>query len=310
MGQRVGRDRGQLALACIFSLSAHAAVAVLLFAGYQVTRSWPEPKEAVDTRCAPEREVPLQTALVIADERPKKMVRQKSLPTPPVQPSTLPVPTVERTQGTAASKTSPKPHHDEEGPTDSGHTTAASKSDHPATAAGTFGGKPLHSSKAGGRAVVYVIDHSASMGRDGKLAGAIECVRLSLRELAPDVQFGIVVYHSAAEVLPISGGNDLVAATPANIAGAEALLKQVTAEGSSRHLEGLRKGLYLQSDELFLLTDADDLSADQIRVVGEFNHKKTAIHPVLFGSYRGGASPFDALARQNHGQTQVIAEKR
>jgi hypothetical protein len=310
MERHPGRNRGQLALACIISLSAHAAVGVLLFAGYQVTRSWPEPKEAVDTRCAPEREIPLQTALVIADERPKKMVRHKSDSPPPVQPPSLPVPKVERKQGPSLPPPmSPNPHHDEEAPTESGHTTATSKSDHTATA-GVFGGKPLHSAKAGGRAVVYVIDHSASMGRDGKLARAIECVRLSLRELAPDVQFGIVVYHSAAEVLPISGGNDLVAATPANIAAAEALLKQVTAEGSSRHLEGLRKGLYLQPDELFLLTDADDLSADQIRVVGEFNHKKTAIHPVLFGSYRGGASPFDALARQNHGQTQVIAEKR
>jgi hypothetical protein len=309
MERHLGRNRGQLALACIFSLSAHAAVGVLLFAGYQVTRSWPEAKEAVDTRCAPEREVPLQTALVIADERPKKTVRRKSLPTPPVQPPTLPVPTVERTQGTAAIEAPPKPHHDQEGPTDSGHTTAASKSDHPATA-GTFGGKPLHSATAGGHAVVYVIDHSASMGRDGKLSRAIECVRLSLRELAPDVQFGIVIYHSMAEVMPTGGGNDLVTATPANIAAAEALLKQVTAEGSSRHLEGLRKGLYLQPDELFLLTDADDLSADQIRIVGDFNHKRTSIHPVLFGAYRGGASPFDALARQNHGQTQVIAEKR
>jgi hypothetical protein len=310
MGQRVGRDRGQLALAWVFSLSAHAAIGVLLFAGYQVTGSWPEPKEAVDTRCAPEREVPLQTALVIADERPRKSILQTSDPPRPVQPASLPVPKVERRQGPAlAPPTSPNAHRDEEAPADNGDATATSKSDHPPTA-GVVGGKPLHSAKAGGRAVVYVIDHSASMGRDGKLARAIECVRLSLRELAPDVQFGIVVYHSTAEVLPICGGDDLVAASSANIGAAEVLLKQVTAEGSSRHLEGLRKGLYLQPDELFLLTDADDLSADQIRLVGDFNHKRTAIHPVLFGSYRGGASPFEALARQNSGQTQVIAEKR
>jgi hypothetical protein len=309
MGQRVGRDRGQLVLACIFSLSAHAAIGVLLFAGYQVTRSWPEPKEAVDTRCAPEREVPLQTALVIADERPRKTIRPKSEPAAPVQPPSLPVPRVEQKQGpTLPPPTLPNSHHGDEAPTENGHTTDAQRTDHPATA-GASGGKALHSTKAGGHAVVYVIDHSASMGRDGKLARAIECVRLSMRELTPNVQFGIVVYHSAAEVLPI-GGDDLVAAAPANIGAAEVLLKQVTAEGSSRHLEGLRKGLYLQPDELFLLTDADDLSADQIRVVGAFNHKKTAIHPVLFGSYRGGASPFEALARQNSGQTQVIAEKR
>ena len=310
MERRLDRNRGQLALACVFSLSAHAAVGVLLFAGYQVTRSWPEAKESVDTRCAPEREVPLQTALVIADERPKKTVRQKSLPPPAIQPQSLPVPKVERKQGRVSPPpTSPDSHRSDEPPSNSGHTTAALKSDHPATAS-TSGGKALHSAKPGGRAVVYVIDHSASMGRDGKLARAIECVRLSLRELAPDVQFGIVVYHSTAEVLPISGAGDLVAASAANIAAAEVLLRQIAAEGSSRHLEGLRKGLYLQPDELFLLTDADDLSADQIRIVSEFNHNRTAIHPVLFGTYRGGASPFDALAHRNHGQTQVIAEKR
>jgi hypothetical protein len=307
MGQGVGRDRGQFALACVFSLSAHAAIGVLLFAGYQVTRSWPEPKEAVDTRCAPEREVPLQTALVLADERPRKTIRPKSDPAAPVQPPTSPVPRVDQKQGPPLEK-SPTPHHGEETSTDSGHATDTPRSDHPSTA-GVPGCKALHSAKAGGRAVVYVIDHSASMGRDGKLARAIECVRLSLRELKPDVQFGIVVYHSTAEVLPI-GGDDLVAAAPANIGAAEVLLKQVVAEGSSRHLEGLRRGLYLQPDELFLLTDADDLSAEQIRVVSEFNHKRTAIHPVLFGSYRGGTSPFEALARQNSGQTQVIAEKR
>lgn len=147
------------------------------------------------------------------------------------------------------------------------------------------------------------------MGRGGKLAQAVACIRLSLRELAPDACFQVVMYHSRAETLAVGRG-DLIAATPANVAAAEAELKSLTAEGSSNHGAAMQKGLLLQPESLFVLTDADDLRADHLRLVTAINRGRTSIHPVLFGTPRDVAdSPFAALAEKNRGKSRVIAQQ-
>jgi von Willebrand factor type A domain len=280
-------------------------VGFLIYAAFQVSQRSPTRSEGIDTRCSPRDSCRIEVALVLADEPPVR----RAPPAPAVPPKAPP-----STQRAPSNQADAHPPAES---TNSSAVAAPSESNPESTIATAIAsqqpesksGRPLHAPPGAGRTIVYVLDRSSSMAPGGKLARAVECIRLSLRELSADVHFAVVVYHGTAEALKINGSDMPVPASPQNIATAETLLKQLTAEGSSRHIEGLRKGLNLQPDELFLLTDADDLNPEHIRRVTELNRKNVAIHPVLFGTYRSGGSPFEALARKNGGKPQSIAAK-
>ncbi len=145
---------------------------------------------------------------------------------------------------------------------------------------------PLHGKLSReGYTVVYVLDHSGSMGRAGKLNKARELLKASIRQLAPCVRFQIVAYDSDAEAFKLDSGIEPVLATSDNIARAENQLDQLIAEGSSRHVEGLRIGLRFRPNLLILLSDADDLSAVDAGLVKQWNaRQQTVIHAVILGS--------------------------
>lgn len=143
---------------------------------------------------------------------------------------------------------------------------------------------PLHGKMtSAGASIVYVLDQSGSMARDGKLKHAIATLKASLRQLGPDVRFQIVVYDSKPTILRIDGRRELAAASDVNRAEVDALLAEIIGEGSSRHCDGLIAGLGLHPDVLFLLTDADELSPAEVARCKRWNRKGTAIHAAIFG---------------------------
>jgi hypothetical protein len=162
----------------------------------------------------------------------------------------------------------------------------------------THGVAPLHGKMTtAGASIVYVLDRSGSMGRDRKLARAVALVKASLQQLGVEVRFQIVTYDSQATIARIDGSLEPVVANPANIAAANRQLDDLVGEGSSRHFEGLRAGLGLHPDVLILITDADELSPNEVQVLGKWNAKRTRIHAVLLGEARSdGPSSLRELA--------------
>jgi hypothetical protein len=157
------------------------------------------------------------------------------------------------------------------------------------------------------RSVVYVIDRSASMGPKGLLAAAVRELCASLARLPPATQFQVVVYHDQPEVL-LAGREELVPATPENTEQAARLLKAVSAEGGTNHLQALRLALSLGPEVVYLLTDADDLRDEDRREVTRINRGRAVIHTIeLNTSNRDRADmPLQVLARENGGRYRAV----
>lgn len=61
-------------------------------------------------------------------------------------------------------------------------------------------------------------------------------------------------------------------------------MKSLDAEGGNDHFPALRAALLLEPDVICLLTDADDLSVEQVRAVTAANRGRSRIHAVTLGS--------------------------
>lgn len=113
--------------------------------------------------------------------------------------------------------------------------------------------------------VVYVLDASGAMAPT--LPFAIEELTRSIARLGPSQSFQIVVFRDASlaggegreatEVFRPRGGDaapELVRATPAARAAAEAWLETIRPLGRSNPLDGLERALAFEADAVFLLT--------------------------------------------------------
>jgi hypothetical protein len=207
-------------------------------------------------------------------------------------------------------------------PADAGSPTAGPD---PATAAPAAGEWPAAGASAGtadigrrgttffqvaaeGAAVVYVIDCSASMGLNGGLAAARRELLASLARLPGSARFQVVAYNRSASPLRLGGRSDLVPADAGSLREATGLLARLRASGSTNHVEALRRALELEPDDIFLVTDADDLTPDQVRRVTQWNGGRAAIHAIELGareeSRPGG--PLETLARSNRGTYRFV----
>ncbi len=164
---------------------------------------------------------------------------------------------------------------------------------------------------AQGQTIVYVIDHSMSMGRGG-LAAARQELRASLDRLPETARFQVVVYNRSAEALRLDGTTGLVPATAANKQQAARLLEDLPADGGTDHGPALKLALALRPDVIFFLTDADDLRAEQVREVTRINRERnagrTAIHAIELNVEHQGREemPLHVLARENRGEYRAV----
>jgi hypothetical protein len=155
--------------------------------------------------------------------------------------------------------------------------------------------------------VVYVIDRSGSMAMHGALQAAGRELLASLARLPESASFQVIVYNSSAgPLLPARPG--WLRATPENLHIVALALRRLEPEGSTKHDLAVPLALALGPDAVFFLTDADDLTAAQVRTFTGLNRGRAAIHAVeLTGdNVRRPEMPLQTLARQNRGAYRAI----
>jgi hypothetical protein len=174
------------------------------------------------------------------------------------------------------------------------------------------GGSGILTAPGTARRIVYVIDRSVSMGTSGALAIAKRELLAGIAALPADAQFAVILYNRQAEPLDLGGPSDLVDATPDNRLTVARLLEDVRAEGSTDHLAALRRALAFGPEIIFFVTDADDLTLEQVRNVMLFNRRGAAIHAVELNN-KGEAredTPLQMMARLSGGSHRVVPLKK
>jgi hypothetical protein len=276
--------RGRLAAAIVVSLSLHALIGLAWF------HSRGEPSgTGVDINVHVDGPEEHGVAFVLLD-RPAEAELKPPLPvTPPsaiVPPMTLP-----NNLGPAV----------EVGP---GAITSVGVSPARLPDLPKFGGAiALHERPKSGTTVVYVLDRSASMGPDGLLLRAANVVRASLAELGPDTRFQIVAYNSGAtELAP-----QPLAATAEAKDRADRWLASLCAEGGSNHRAGFRDAMSARPDQLFLLTDADDLEELDVRAIAALIRTPVRLSAAVFTGYRPVAgTPLERLVGRFNGSVLYV----
>ena len=151
--------------------------------------------------------------------------------------------------------------------------------------------------------MVYVLDRSASMGPDGSLRRAVQAVKASLEELGTDTRFQIVAYNGGTSVLVAQP----VAPSPAARDRAADWLAGLIAEGRSGHRAAFHEALSMRPDEVYLLTDADDLEEADVRAIAELLRTPVRISVAVFGGIRPAAStPLERLAERTGGSVRYF----
>ncbi|MBC7771489.1 MAG: hypothetical protein H7210_03225 [Pyrinomonadaceae bacterium] len=116
---------------------------------------------------------------------------------------------------------------------------------------------------SGARSVVYVVDASGSMV--SSLRDVVAEIERSVARLAPSQKFGVVVFHDARSEGAAGEGEDanprtesfmpiLIRATPDARSRLTTWLAGIEPKGKSNPLDGLRAGLALKSEAVFLLS--------------------------------------------------------
>jgi hypothetical protein len=145
------------------------------------------------------------------------------------------------------------------------------------------------------------------MGLGDGLAAAKAELLASLRQLPASTRYQVICYSRDADALRIAGRSDLVPATPDNIRATARLLLPLRAGGSTNHVQALQRALALEPDVIFLVTDAADLSPEQVRQVTLWNGGRTVIHTIELGGQDSRGNPLELLARSNRGTYRVVA---
>lgn len=152
--------------------------------------------------------------------------------------------------------------------------------------------------------MVFVIDRSASMGLEGRFDRARAAIAESLHTLPPGTKFQVIAYHRAVSLLPRT--SSLIAADDSSIAATMAYLDTLVAEGGNGHRNALTLALSLRPDAIYFLTDDDDLTAEDVRVVTQINKGRASIHALCMIP-APASSPMRQLASLNRGRYQTMA---
>jgi hypothetical protein len=131
----------------------------------------------------------------------------------------------------------------------------------------------------------------------------------SLSALRPGTLFQVIPYTRMPDPPLLGGKATLVPLGPAAYEQAARDLASLRATGSTNHVRALQSGLALHPDVLYLLTDSDEMTLQDITFVTTFNQRRTAIHAVELTQRRHPRpdSPLRRLAAENGGACVPIA---
>lgn len=190
---------------------------------------------------------------------------------------------------------------------------AAGTAPHPAKGASGSGkasnGARFFNIDAKARRVVYVLDASSSMGRDGLWRQAGQELVHSLDSLADGVEFQVIVYHSHARYLIPARPGWLSWDVETSMQVHQAL-RDLAPEGKTNHGPAINLALSMRPDAVFFLTDADDLSFELLRQVESWNHARAVIHTVELNARESRPGmPLQLLAQRHGGQYQMVGKR-
>ncbi len=200
-----------------------------------------------------------------------------------------------------------------EGPNSTGHgggvsgETPGTGGNAPGTGSSQGHGIGLFSGTKEVRSVVFVIDRSLSMGYSGALSVARRELVDSLNDLPGDARFQVILYNGIAEPLRIGGQSELLAATAGNRLAVVNRVQEILAEGGTDHVRALRAALLLKADVIYFVTDADELTLDNVRTITHWNGGRSAIHAIeLHSGVARPDAPLAQLARLNGGTHRIV----
>lgn len=134
------------------------------------------------------------------------------------------------------------------------------------------------------------------MGQEDAFRRACGEVLADLSRWPTTTRFQVIPYNSHAQPLCVNASVDLLPLNTDTLRQVEGLLAALFPTGWTDHLSGLKCGLLLSPDVLYLVTDADDLKAEAVRTLTALNHGRTVIHTVELHS-RYSAKPTGTLAQ-------------
>ena len=167
--------------------------------------------------------------------------------------------------------------------------------------------------QAWGRKFVYVIDRSGSMSQRDRLGVAKRDLMASLAKLPPEAQFQVIFYNLRPEMVPVGGSvKRLLYATDTNKARVSGYLDTVIADGGTEHVPALKMALGLGPDVIFFLTDAEDMSARDVKEITGLNRDRARIHTIEFGTGPdvGESNTLRELASANGGSYRYVDANR
>jgi len=169
-------------------------------------------------------------------------------------------------------------------------------------------GTEFFGSRERGRSFAYVIDCSGSMSSRNALDVAKRELLASLDRLPPDVEFSVTFYDlNARKLTDAQGRRGLMPATAANKARVRAQLSAVSPFGGTDHLQALRTALVDKPEVIFFLTDAADMTNDNVgTVLSEAGGSR--IQAIEFGVGRdlGQNTPLRRLATTSGGAYSYV----
>jgi hypothetical protein len=160
------------------------------------------------------------------------------------------------------------------------------------------------------RNVVFLVDRSLSMGLNGGLDAAKDELRSCLERLPASTRVQVLFYNRSVESVPTPEADRLLANDEQTRQAVERLAARIRPEGGTDHAKALRAALALRCDAILLLTDGDDMTANQIRTLTELNRGRSAIHALEWGRLPEVSEPLQALARQNRGTYRKLTGQR
>jgi hypothetical protein len=161
----------------------------------------------------------------------------------------------------------------------------------------------------GGR-IVYVVDGSASMGKNGAWAAACRELTTSVRQLPPEARFQIIIYNSEPRAL-LPRFQNLLEPTPAlvrEVSAALADLARQVPEGRTEHEPALKMAFLLRPDVVYFLTDADDLKPEHPRLVERLNQGRAVVNTIELNirNRHKADMPLQILAHDNRGVYRAV----
>lgn len=136
-------------------------------------------------------------------------------------------------------------------------------------------GAEFFGTKATGNTFVYIVDASPSMRRDRAFDAAKREILQSLGSMKPKQRFSILFFGGVVdriELEPGRGGEQLISATPENLAKAVQWMQNVKIQPEGKvPIEAVRVALEMDPDGIFLLFDGDTKLDNWTEAIAELN---------------------------------------